>query len=161
MDVTYTVRELRLIKCITQKLTHALREECNFEPVPINFLLNLPEFKYARTKRPDIEAVLEYESRLGSANIASWVDKDNTTILQAISKMIDVGPIQMTPSIPTPNPNPRSQRPPKHQPTINTPTINAGTSSPPATPNDRRNPPRLPNQPISQPNWEASAPTMN
>ena len=101
-----------MIKYIMQKLMRALREECNFEPAPINFLLNLPEFKYARTTRSDIDAVLEYESRLGNANIKSWTDNDNTKILQKTSKIVDVGPTQMTSPKPMPNHKPQAPCPP-------------------------------------------------
>ena len=112
-----------MIKYIMLKLTRALREECNFEPVPINSLLNLPEFKYTRTTRSDIDAVLEYESRLGNANIKSWTDTDNNKILQAISTTVDVGPIPTTSPKPIPNQKPQAPRPPlvptKDQPVKN------------------------------------------
>ena len=60
MEVSYTARELRTIKEIMRKLTHALRGECNIESVPTRSVLNLPEYEDANVKQADIVDVLEY-----------------------------------------------------------------------------------------------------
>ena len=61
MEVLYTIRELRIIKEIRQKLMRALPGECDFESVPTSFILDLPQFKYANINQADIDYAIEYK----------------------------------------------------------------------------------------------------